>query len=114
MKARVRPSRGMSAFGMAAGLLFVLLGFLVAIPTFGTVGWIWTGVAALITLYHAVNTLSDRGVSQMEVDVELPGRASGDAASIEDRLAKLAELRARGVITQDEEEQQRREILREV
>jgi len=37
----VRPGKGQSMFGFIVGIIFVLLGFTVVLPTFGTFGIVW-------------------------------------------------------------------------
>ena len=44
-----RPSKSQAVFGGVVGILFVLIGLFVAIPTFGPFGILWTLIAVGIT-----------------------------------------------------------------
>ena len=123
-----RPSRPSSALGLVVGLLFVLLGLFVIIPQFGAFGLIWTLVALGITIFHAVNTFSDKGVPSgvihIEEEQEAPAPAPPPAAataapsesgkSPEERLETLRRLHQQGLITAEEYDRRRREILDEM
>ena len=104
----VRPGRAISALGMIVGGLFVLLGLGLIIPLFGLFGLVWTAVAVAITLYHAYNFFSGRGVSAYEVNVDSPDNVDDLDAS----LRKLANLKADGLLSEQEYEQKRAEIVR--
>ena len=45
---KVKPGKTQSKMGFIVGILFVILGVFVVIPTFGLFGLIWTGVATMI------------------------------------------------------------------
>src|SRR5262245_546288 len=104
----VRPGKAVSALGMVVGGLFVLLGLGVIVPLFGLFGLVWTAVAVAIALYHGYNFFSDRGLSTYEVNVDSPGGVDDLDAS----LRKLAKLKADGLLSEQEYEQRRAEIVR--
>jgi hypothetical protein len=97
----IRPSKPAAAVGLAAGVVFLLLGVAVVIPVFGTFGVFWTAVAAIIALFYAYNLFSRRGVSAYEVDVDAP----------EDDLRKLAALRRDGLLSEEEYQRKRAELM---
>jgi len=97
----IRPSKPAAAVGLAAGVVFLLLGVAVVIPVFGTFGVFWTAVAGIIAAFYAYNLFSARGVSAYEVDV----------ASPEDDLRKLAQLRQDGLLSEAEYQQKRAELM---
>jgi Short C-terminal domain len=97
----IRPSKPAAAVGLAAGVVFLLLGVAVVIPIFGTFGVFWTAIAALIALYYAYLLFSRRGVSAYEVDVNSP----------EDDLRKLAQLRQDGLLSEEEYQRKRSELM---
>ncbi len=97
----VRPSKPASAVGLAASVVFVLLGVAVVIPALGTFGVFWTAIAVIFTLYSAYNLFSRRGVSAYEVDVDAP----------EDDLRKLAQLRQDGLLSEEEYQRKRAEVM---
>jgi hypothetical protein len=107
---RVRPGKPVSLVGMVVGGIFVLLGAFVLVPLFGSFGWFmgafaifWTLVAAAIAGYHAVNFFGGRGLSLYEVDV--------DGGDFDAQLRKLARLKDDGLLSAEEYEQKRAEIM---
>jgi hypothetical protein len=105
----VRPGKPASLVGMLTGGLFVVLGLAVVLPLFGAFGLVWTLFAGLITLYHAYNFFSTRGLPTYQVDVDAPGTSE----DFDTRLRKLAQLREDGLITDEEFEQKRAELMRQ-
>lgn len=115
---RVKPGKTQSKAGMAAGVLFCLIGVFVVIPTFGMFGIIWTVFALIITIINGINAFSDRGVPSHEIiieDGEDPGISEEKTVNlktdIEERLQAAKSLYESGTITEEEYEQKRREIL---
>ena len=112
-----RPSRAQAGIGLAGGALFVVLGVTVAIPNFGLFGIIWTLFALGITVYNGYMAFGKKYIGP-EINIEdeaapSPGRPD-DSGDPEARLTKLAELRGKGLITDEEYEEKRREILDEL
>ena len=122
----VRPSRSSAAFGLAVGVIFVLLGLFVVIPQFGPYGLLWTAVALIITVLSGINAFSDKGVPSnvihMEDEAESPPPSPAAAPpppvsspkSPEERLETLRSLHQQGLITGEEYDRRRREILDEI
>ena len=110
-KITYRPSKAQSVFGGVVGVIFVLIGLFVAIPQAGLFGLFWTGVAVIITgmnFYHAF------GKGYIGPDIEITDDAQSPMESPEDRLKKLQSLYDQRLITPQEHEEKRREILREL
>ena len=111
---RYRPNKVQSVVGIAAGGLFILLGIFVAIPTFGLFGMIWTLFAVGITASNAYAAFSGRGYGSGQR--EESGGDSGEPAGgldFEERLQKLQRLYDQRLITREEYDQKRAEILAE-
>ena len=111
---RYRPNKVQSVVGIAAGGLFILLGIFVAIPTFGLFGMIWTLFAVGITATNAYAAFSGKGYGSCEM--EESGGDSGEPAGgldFEERLQKLQRLYDQRLITREEYDQKRAEILAE-
>ena len=112
-----RPSRAQAGIGLAGGALFVVLGVTVAIPNFGLFGIIWTLFALGITVYNGYMAFGKKYIGP-EINIEdeaAPSTgAQDDSGDPEARLTKLAELRGKGLITDEEYEEKRREILDEL
>ena len=120
-----RPSKSGSVMGGVVGVIFVLIGLFVVIPTFsmgggfGAIfGVFWTIVAAVIAgtnFYQAFG----KGYIGPEIHIEEVGGSehAQDAPAPGDAQARLTELRAlydQRLITQEEYEQKRKEILEEL
>ena len=63
---KVKPGKTQSKIGFVAGLLFVVIGVVVAIPTFGLFGVVWTAFAGLIAFSHFKNAFTDE-----EYDIQM-------------------------------------------
>ncbi len=108
-----RPGKTSGIFGSIVGGIFVLIGIAVAIPTFGTFGILWTLIAAGITVYNAYSAFG-KGYVGPVINIEDDAPDSAAAGGSESRLRELQGLYDRGLITQEEYEAKRREILREL
>ena len=109
---KVKPGKTQSKIGFAAGLLFVVLGLVVVIPTFGAFGVIWTIFAGLIAFSHFKNAFTDEGMATHEIIFD--GTVQDDGGEdIEQKLRKLDSLYQQGLITRDEYDSKRKEFLDE-
>jgi len=120
MRLRVRPSKSSSVISVIAGAVFVCIGIFVAIPetSNGGAAWfgvVWTGCAALVVVRGVLNLSTERGVADEVIDLD-KGTADSirTSTAVEDRLRKLNDLRANGLISDSELKIRREEILREV
>jgi hypothetical protein len=110
-RGRVRPSKGSSIVGMIGGIIFVLIGITVAIPMAGLFGVFWTLIAVVITGSHAYNAFSEKGLSHYQVDVELTESCERKEESFDEKLRKLKALKDDGLLSDEEYELKRKEIL---
>lgn len=109
-----RPSRAQAGIGLAGGALFVVLGVTVAIPNFGAFGIIWTLLALGIAVYNGYMAFGKKYIGP-EINIEDEGASAPEAPSgPESRLTQLAALHAKGLITDEEYEEKRQEILDEI
>ena len=107
-----RPSKSSSVFGGVAGGIFVLIGVFVVIPTFGPFGILWTLFAVAITgmnLYQAFG----KGYVGPEIHIEEDDEGTCETPA-QDRLTELRALYDQRLITQEEYEEKRREILKDL
>lgn len=114
-----RPSKGESVFTGVVGVIFVLIGLFVVIPTFGAFGILWTLIAAGIAgmhLYRAFGSTYIGPEIRIEDDSEEGEYPSSPAPGngIEARLKQLEDLREKRLITAGEYEEKRKEILKEL
>ena len=107
---RVRPGKAQSAMGFAVGIIFVLIGLIVVIPTFGLFGLLWTGIAVAITVVNGLNAFGKKGVPTMEIYSE--EEEEQEYHSPEERLQQLQRLYDQRLISTEEYEQKRTEILK--
>ena len=113
---RVKPGKTQSKMGFAVGIIFVLLGCVVVIPTFGAFGIIWTAIAGMITFTHYKNAFSEDGVATHEIIIEEKDGAAKSIDGGEDIEAKLIKLNAlyeQRLITKEEYDEKRKELLKE-
>ena len=109
---KVKPGKTQSKIGFVAGLLFLVIGVAVAIPTFGLFGVVWTVFAGLIAFSHFKNAFTDEGMATHEIIID--GTAEEDGGEdIEQKLRKLDSLYQQGLITRDEYDSKRKEFLDE-
>lgn len=115
-KIKVKPGKTQSKMGFIVGILFVILGVVVVIPTFGLFGLIWTGIAAMIAFTNYKNGFSDEGVATHEIIIEdgmNVTESHDDGEDIEAKLIKLNSLYDQRLITKEEYDEKRKELLDE-
>ena len=109
-----RPSKAGSVLGGVVGCIFVGIGIFVVIPTFGAFGILWTLIAVGIVaanLYQAFG----KGYVGPEIHIEEEGASVDDSKGTpQQRLEQLQSLYDRRLITTEEYEQKRQEILKEL
>ena len=120
-KIHVRPGKGQSKFGFVFGIIFCLIGLVVVIPTFGLIGILWTAIAAYITYVNYRNGFTDKQIDSHVIEIEendkdimVTNMNQPQADNMEKRLNTLAELYTKGLITQEEYAQKKKEILDEL
>ncbi|WP_127585174.1 SHOCT domain-containing protein [Paenibacillus koleovorans] len=115
VRGRVKPSKGASLLGMIVGGIFVIIGITTILPmrAFGWFGVLWLLVAIGITIMHAVNFFSARGVPQWEVDLDQRPEREPFREDVESRLRRLGRMRQDRLITDEEYERKRAEIMSE-
>ena len=132
-KIHVRPGKSQSKAGFVVGIIFCLIGLFVVIPIFGLFGILWTAVAGWITFSHYRNGFTDRPIDSRVIEIEDNGEdvvltsqtgyrtytydtenETRDSESAEERLRKLVNLYSQSLITREEYEQKKKEILDEL
>ena len=134
-KVRIKPGKTQSMMGVIAGILFCLIGVFAVIPSAGLFGVFWTLMALVITITNGINAFTDKGVASHEIVIDddkhdgnrKEGSAGTDIASNTDaaameelkenmelRFQAAEDLYKEGVITREEYEAKRREILKDL
>jgi hypothetical protein len=108
---RIKPSRPQAALAMVVGIAFVGFGLLVGIPTFGVFGIFWTVMALAMTVYFAINAFSPRGLAHTEIDIEHDAEPEEGGLQFDERLRRLERLREEQLISAEEYERKREEIM---
>jgi len=132
-KIHVRPGKTQSKVGFVVGIIFCLIGVFVVIPIFGIFGILWTAAAGWIAYSHYRNGFTDKHIDSQVIEIEENGNdvtvtkhggfgtysyeAEGSEPEKEDmetRLRKLQSLYDQALISREEYEQKRKEILEEL
>ncbi len=109
-----RPGKAQGAFGVVWGSIFILIGVFVVVPTFGPFGILWTLMAVGITAYNGYCAFG-KGYAGPEINIEDNAvHTPDDTRDTEQRLLELKSLYDRSLITQEEYEEKRKEILEEL
>ena len=112
-RARVKPSKEVSALGVVFGIVFTCVGLFFVIPNLSKEGgsvWIgvlWTLGAIGITIFFVLNAFTARGVSIEEVQFEY----GSFNQSTSQRLAELEKIKSQGLISDEEYGTKRNEII---
>ena len=112
-----RPGKAASISGGIAGIVFIFIGVFVMIPTFGAFGVVWTLFAAVITIANLYLAFGKKYVGPeiyLEDEGNLSGSGEESSDSAQDRLTELRTLYDQRLITQEEYEEKRRQILDEL
>ena len=107
---RVKQSKSQALVGMIGGGIFLFIGLTLVIPTFGIFGIFWTLITLVIAGSNAYNFFSKKGISSWEVDFD-SGVADQNNEDFESKLHKLNRLKEDGLITEEEFNRKREEIL---
>lgn len=114
-----RPSKAQSTFAGIVGIIFVIIGVVIVIPTFGLFGLLWTGIAVAITVMsftqgHGKNYMGPDIIIEEEGDGFSSYEENSPAGETERRLSELRALYDQRLITQEEYDRKREEILNEL
>ena len=110
-----RPGKGQGAFGLAFGVLFILIGLCVVIPVFGLFGILWTGIAVAITVYQGYLAFGKNYAGpEIHIEDEEQEYPGSSGQGVEARLVQLRSLYDQGLISREEYEQKRKKILEEL
>lgn len=130
-KIHVRPGKSQSKAAFIVGIIFCLIGVFVVIPTFGVFGILWTAAAAWIAYSHYRNGFTDKPIDTKVIEIEDNGDdltvtthpafhsysyevEGSKKEDVEERLRKLLSLYEQALITREEYEQKKKEILNEL
>ena len=104
-----RPNKINSVIAGIVGIIFVLVGIFVAIPNIGLFGIFWTACAAVITAGSFYQAFGSKYIGP-EIEIEDEPETDDTQA----RLEKLRNLYESSLISREEYEEKRKEILKEL
>ena len=109
-----RPGKTAGVFGIIWGGIFVLIGIFVAIPHFGAFGILWTLMALAITAFNGYQAFG-KGYQGPEIYIDEDGEPTQapPAGDTQQRLEQLRTLYDQRLITQEEYDEKRKQILEE-
>lgn len=131
-KIHVRPGKTQSKVGFAVGIIFCIIGVVMVIPIFGPFGIFWTIIAGFITYTNYRNGFTDKGIDSQVIEIDEDGQditvtsrsgfqkhyygtqSSSSQESVEERLRKLQNLYDQSLITAEEYDRKRKEILEDL
>ena len=108
-----RPNKAGGILGGVVGCIFVLIGIFFVIPGAGLFGVFWTLVALGITIANLYAAFGKKYMGpEIYMEEEIPSAAAGTMTDAKARLEQLQQLLDAGLITKQEYEEKREEILR--
>jgi len=134
----VRPSGTQSKAGFVVGIVFCLIGLFVVIPIFGPFGLLWTAAAGWITYTHWRNGFSDKKIDSHVIEIDDSDadnitvtshrgfgtysfggdtenhKDTAEENDVETRLKTLQNLYRQGLVTGEEYEEKKQEILKDL
>ena len=113
-RVRVKPGKSQSIMGGVMGAIMCGLGIFVAIPVFGTLGVIWTLFAVAMTAVSFINAFSKDGITTHEIIIDDDMTQTKSESSSEDKLKEIKHLYDTGLITKEEFENKKSQILMEI
>ena len=115
--AGARPSRTMSAVAavVVIGMMIAVASFFVAGPLIGAMVFVgvWLLTAGAIAAYHIKNATSDKGVDHTQFHFQAHSDRSPRPSDFDEHLRDLEQLRTEGLITPEEYDRKRADILAE-
>ncbi|WP_040213787.1 SHOCT domain-containing protein [Clostridium polynesiense] len=111
---RVKPGKSQSIAGFFGGIVFIFIGIFAITPDFGFFGILWILMAIMITAVNGYNAFSDKGVASWEAEINdtLP-ETKIEAITFDEKLRRLNKLKEDGLITEEEFQLKKKEILNE-
>ena len=113
-KIKVKPGKSQSMMGFFVGLIFCGIGLFFVIPRFGAFGVLWSVMALIITVINGMNAFSDKGIATHSIEIEDKDQLIQGKESVESRLEKLKSLYEQNLITEEEYEHKKSELLQEL
>ena len=111
---RYQPSKGQCIFSGIVGIFFCIIGFTVVLPGAGIFGLLWTAIAVYFTVNSFRMAAGKKNMMGHYIIEEEDSTDEKSGQSAEARLQELQNLYDRRLITAEEYESKRQEILKEI
>ena len=122
-----RPNKAQGALGVVFGVIFIAIGLFVVTPVFGPFGLLWTLMAVGITAANGYQAFGKKYIGpEIQIEEEDTQEERGEASpalgqghdhiptvalDARERLEQLENLKDAGLITQEEYQKKREEIV---
>lgn len=122
-----RPNEAQGALGVVFGVIFIAIGLFVVTPVFGPFGLLWTLMAVGITAANGYQAFGKKYIGpEIQIEEEDTQEERGEASpapgqghdhiptvalDARERLEQLENLKDAGLITQEEYQKKREEIV---
>lgn len=122
-----RPNKAQGALGVVFGVIFIAIGLFVVTPVFGPFGLLWTLMAVGITAANGYQAFGKKYIGpEIQIEEEdtqeerreaspAPGQGHDHIPTValdaRERLEQLENLKDAGLITQEEYQKKREEIV---
>ncbi len=117
-KIYVKPSKSQSKFAFFVGIGFCLIGLFVVIPMFKLFGVVWTLIAGWITYTAWQGGFTDNDVPTRVIEIEDTNDTiqnyKNSSFNVEERLKSVQNLYEQRLITKEEYDQKKQEILKDL
>jgi len=112
---RYQPSKGQCIFTGIIGIFFCIIGFTMVLPGAGIFGLLWTGIAVFFTVNSFRMAAGKKNaMGTYVIEEEDLSAVEEKTSSTEERLRELQRLYDQRLITTEEYEAKRQEILKEI
>ena len=111
---RYQPSKGQSIFSGIVGIFFCIIGFTVVLPGAGIFGLVWTAIAVVFTVNSFRMAAGKKNMMGSYIIEEEDSTDGKSGQSAEERLKELQNLYDQRLITEEEYEAKRQEILKQL
>ncbi|MGN1039691.1 MAG: SHOCT domain-containing protein [Oscillospiraceae bacterium] len=118
-KIKFKPSKTYSIFGFAVGIIFMITGLVMMFKQHSETGsynlefWgMWLGACAVITVMNYLNAFTKKGIPIQEAIIESENHYQKQSTKdIETKLKQLNSLHQQNLVTQEEFDKKKAELL---
>lgn len=124
MRARIKPSKATSVGGIIGGIFAILILIFIFIPSFSSSdfpGGVFFPIAMIVMvligiIFSIANISSPKGISTEDIDIDnslITSQSKDTKNDFEQKLRKLESLKKDSLITEEEYQKKRSEIMKQ-